>query len=83
MGANIEAVRVSQKLEVITSKEVTCIFCGRLTPVPALGKFASHVPRGISLVRCKVCGKEAPYPASDIFELGDHFSTMCRYQLAG
>jgi hypothetical protein len=78
MGANIEAVRVSQnKLETITRNEVTCIFCGRPTPVPASGpsKFASHVPRRISIIRCKVCSKEATYRACDIvFEFGE----MCR-----
>jgi hypothetical protein len=69
MGANIETVRLGQEHETIARKEVTCIFCGRATPVPALGpsKFASAGPRRISLVRCKVCGKEAPYRACDIF----------------
>jgi hypothetical protein len=73
MDANIEAVIVSQKLETITRKEVTCIFCGLPTPVPASGpsKFASHVPRHISIVRCKLCGKEAPYRARDTFEVGE------------
>jgi transcription elongation factor Elf1 len=72
MGANIEAVRVSQRLESINRREVTCIFCGRPTPVPATGpsKFANHFPSRISIVRCKLCGKEAPYRACDIFEFG-------------
>jgi len=49
MDANIETVIVSQKLETITRKKVTCIYCGLPTPVPASGpsKFASHVPRHI------------------------------------
>jgi ribosomal protein S14 len=73
MGAPIETVSVSQNPETITRMEVTCIFCGRPTPVPASdpSKFASHVPRRISIVRCKVCGKEAPYRACDIFEFGE------------
>ena len=75
MCANIEAVFVSQKLETINSKEVICIFCGLPTPVPASSprKFANHVPRHISIVRCKLCGKEAPYRACDTFEA----SEMC------
>jgi hypothetical protein len=76
MSLAIETVRVSQELETITCKEVTCIFCGRPTPVPAWGPsgFASHVPRRISLVRCMVCGKEAPYRACDTFEFGEMYS---------
>ena len=54
MGDNIEAVIVSQKLETITRKGVTCIFCGLPTPVPASSprKFSSHLPSHISIVRC-------------------------------
>jgi hypothetical protein len=76
MSAPIETVSVSQKPETITREEVTCMFCGLPTPVPAWhpSKFASHVPRRILIVRCKVCGKEAPYSACDIFE----FDEMCR-----
>jgi len=76
MGTIIEAVSVSRTIETITRKEVACIFCAQPTPVPAPcpSKFASHVPRDISIVRCQVCGKEAPYPACDIFELGE----ICR-----
>jgi hypothetical protein len=70
MDAKIEAVTVSQELETVTRKEVTCIYCGLPTPVPASvpRKFASHLPRHISIVRCKLCGKEAPYRACDTFE---------------
>jgi hypothetical protein len=72
MAANSEAVILSQTRETITRKEVTCIFCGLPTPVPASSpsKFASHVPRHISIVRCELCGKEAPYRARDIFDVG-------------
>ena len=72
MCAAIETVRASQELETMTPKEVTCIFCGLPTPVPAWGPsgLASHAPRRISIVRCMVCGKEAPYRACDTFELG-------------
>ena len=39
--------------------EVVCLFCGHHTPALA-------VVSGISLIRCRLCGKEAPYPANDI-----------------
>ena len=75
MNANIEAVIVSQKPETITRAEVTCIYCGLPTPVPvsASSKFANHVTRHISIVRCKLRGKEAPYRACDTFG----FSELC------
>jgi hypothetical protein len=38
---------------------VVCLFCGHRTP--ALAAVSS-----ISLVRCRVCGKEAPYLAGEI-----------------
>jgi len=67
MGANIEAVIVSQKLETIPCKGVTCMFCGLPTPLPpSVPSKLSH----ISIVRCKLCGKEAPYRACDIIEFG-------------
>ena len=73
MGANIEAAIVSRELDTITRKEVTCIFCGLPTPVPTSGdsRLSSHVSPRISIVRCNVCGKEAPYRACDIFEFGE------------
>ena len=37
MGANVEAVIVSQKLKTITRKEVTCTLGGLPTAMPALG----------------------------------------------
>ena len=72
MGANIEAVIVSQK-QTVTRKEVNCIYCGLPTPVPASdrSKLGSHVPRHLSIVRCNMCGKEAPYRTCDIFEFGE------------
>jgi hypothetical protein len=72
MGTPIETISLSQNPERITHEEVTCIFCGLPTPVPASdpSKFASHVPRHLSIVRCEVCGKEAPYRTCDIFEFG-------------
>jgi hypothetical protein len=68
MGINIEATVLNQNFESIIHKEVTCIFCGLPTPVPAVGarKYASQNPSSISIVRCNVCGKEAPYRACDV-----------------
>lgn len=64
MRATIEAATVIQKPGTIPHEDVTCIFCGLQTPVPASGtsKFTSNFPHHISIVRCEVCGKEAPYP---------------------
>jgi hypothetical protein len=75
MSTPIETVSAIQNPETITGEEVTCIFCGLPTPVPASGpsKFASHVPRHISIVRCKVCGKEAPYRSCDISEFAEMY----------
>jgi hypothetical protein len=50
---------------------VVCLFCGTRTFVPAfpardiLNKLDSG--SGITLVRCHLCRKEAPYSASEIF----------------
>jgi hypothetical protein len=73
MGANIEVTMVSQKLEAMTRKEVNCIFCGLPTPVPAPGpgKFAGYAPSSLSIVRCNLCGKEAPYRASEVLEFDE------------
>ena len=73
MGANIAAVILSQNVESMTRKEVTCIFCGLSTPMPASGpsRLPGRPPRHIAIVRCKVCGKEAPYRACDIIEFGE------------
>lgn len=75
MGATIEAVGPMQHPEAATRSGVVCIFCGLPTPARASseGTFATHLPRPItrvSLVRCEVCGKEAPYYADEITEFG-------------
>jgi hypothetical protein len=74
MGPTIEAVIADQNPDTMSRREVICIFCGLATPAPASGPRvgASHVARktsGISIVRCDVCGKEAPYPPRDIREV--------------
>jgi hypothetical protein len=61
----IEAL-ISRTLESIVHEEVNCIFCGLRTPVPAAGPTNPKSPSPpmntrISLIRCKQCGKEAPY----------------------
>jgi hypothetical protein len=52
---------------------VICLFCGTRTFVPASPArgFANQPDSGpgITLVRCHVCCKEAPYSASEIFLL--------------
>ena len=72
MGAAIETVTMNRNSKKLPGKEVTCIFCGLPTPVPPSdpSKFRSHVPRHISIIRCRVCGKEAPYRTCDIFDFG-------------
>ena len=47
---------------------VVCLFCGLLTPVP--DNRLAHDPR-LSIIRCHVCGKEAPYPANNITDRQD------------
>jgi hypothetical protein len=55
------------------SARVVCLFCGSRTfvPVSPAREFASQPDfgSGITLVRCHVCRKEAPYSASEIFLL--------------
>jgi len=51
---------------------VICLYCGMNTPLPnppqracSNGELQNRAPE-ISLVRCRVCGKEAPYLAHEI-----------------
>ena len=87
MGAIIEAVQTSQHPETTAQRGVVCIFCGLPTPVQTPGeKTSATLPsrpdlRGLqvqpapghrlSLVRCEMCGKEAPYLAHEITEFGE------------
>ena len=51
---------------------VVCLFCGSRTFVPASptrDTLNQESGTGVSLVRCHVCCKEAPYSASEIFLL--------------
>lgn len=65
MGAIIEAVQTSQHPDAAAHNGVVCIFCGLLTPVQVA---ADH---RVSIVRCGICGKEAPYLAQEITEFGE------------
>ena len=52
---------------------VVCLFCGTSTFVPASNsRDIANQPdsgAGITIIRCHVCRKEAPYSASEIFQL--------------
>ena len=78
MGAIMEALQVSQTPETATHSGVVCIFCGLPTPVQTCHKdtgttSTSRDNRRVSIVRCEVCGKEAPYRADEITEFGEVF----------
>jgi hypothetical protein len=47
---------------------VVCMFCGRRTPLPASAGPKTLEGRRVMILRCRVCGKEAPYQASEMFE---------------
>src|SRR5215469_3663465 len=46
-------------------RAVVCLFCGLHTPVPH--NRSVNDPR-VSIIRCRRCGKEAPYPADKIVD---------------
>ena len=60
-----------QKLRNESGRLVVCLFCGTRTFVPASPSrdIVSQPDSGpgITIVRCHVCRKEAPYSASEIF----------------
>lgn len=55
--------------------EVNCLHCGMDTPIPESSSGAkvagifSGLEHHITIVRCRSCGKEAPYLATDIVVL--------------
>ena len=73
MGSPTETFTTRQNPVTITCDEVACIFCGLPTPVPASSpsKFANRSPRHILIVRCRACGKEAPYRTCDLLEFDE------------
>jgi len=76
MGAIIEEVELNRGSEQTHLSGVTCIFCGLPTPVHAsvqrgTGTNPSQPTRHISLVRCEICGKEAPYLSCEVAEFAE------------
>jgi hypothetical protein len=64
---------MTQKPRNENARAVVCLFCGTRTGVPAsaareIANLAGSGP-GITIVRCHLCCKEAPYSASEIFLL--------------
>jgi len=61
---------MTQKLQTASDRIVVCLFCGTHTagPVSHSHESASRPGSGagVTLIRCQVCRKEAPYSASDI-----------------
>lgn len=80
MGPMVEADEPSQGSEVRSHAGVTCIFCGLPTPVRAVAlkphaTDLSTPVRHVSIVRCEVCGKEAPYLSHEVSEFGEVFQS--------
>jgi hypothetical protein len=78
MEAIIEAIEVSRDSELGVQTGVTCIFCGLPTPVRAATRkaFEMHLPQPmshISIVRCEICEKEAPYLSKEVSDIGEIF----------
>ena len=62
---------MTQRLRNESGRVVVCLFCGTRAFVPASpARDTVNLPEsgpGVTLVRCHVCHKEAPYSASEIF----------------
>jgi hypothetical protein len=62
---------MTQKPQSVSNSIVVCLFCGTHTAVPVShSRDSASRPDsgvGVTLIRCQVCRKEAPYSASDIF----------------
>jgi hypothetical protein len=59
---------MSQQPETQHWSGVVCMFCGRRTPLPVSTGPKTSEGRRVLILRCQVCGKEAPYQASEMFE---------------
>lgn len=61
---------MTRKSQSEDSRAVVCLFCGTRTYVPASpsrdASAEADSSGGISIVRCHVCHKEAPYAASEM-----------------
>jgi len=78
MGSVIEQVDLSRDSEAPSHSGVTCIFCGLPTPVRVTSQkvLATYPPRPssrVSIVRCEICGKEAPYLSEEVADFGEVF----------
>jgi hypothetical protein len=62
---------VNQTADPKNRRVVVCLFCGLLTPVPE--NRLADAPR-LSIIRCHVCGKEAPYLADQLTDGQDMLS---------
>jgi hypothetical protein len=76
MSASVQAVQLSQQPETETHSGVVCIFCGLPTPVQDSREGAAPRDvlcpnRRVMLVRCEVCGKEAPYRSYEVSAFGE------------
>jgi hypothetical protein len=62
---------MTQKPRSQSARVVVCLFCGTRTFVPASPARDTAKPPasglGVTIVRCHLCCKEAPYSASEIF----------------
>ena len=62
---------MTRKLRNESGRVVVCLFCGTRAFVPlSTARDTLNLPTsvpGVTLVRCQICRKEAPYSASEIF----------------
>ena len=62
------------EVEASDARGVVCLFCGSRTALPAAaaGRAAhAQLEPCVTLVRCNICGKEAPYSPHHIVSLRD------------
>jgi RNase P subunit RPR2 len=62
---------MTQEQEKSQQSGVMCLFCGSSTPLPAAAGPRTSEERRVVIIRCRVCGKEAPYQADEIVDLHD------------
>lgn len=64
----LEEPTMNERPETQYLSGVVCMFCGRRTPLPEMTGPKTSGGRRVMILRCHVCGKEAPYQASEMFE---------------
>jgi len=78
---------MTQKLTSDSGQVVVCLFCGVRTFVPASPvrelTAESDSSTGVTLVRCHVCHKEAPYFRSEMVPVEDGSYVSARGRAAG